>query len=243
MDIENRLRILGHAERMVVPDTARWQVIVRVEHRDQRVAFQRAAEARSSLLDRLRAIDEGCATSERINVLEEFETYTVVDANLQKAVLEELSKSSLPAGVIAQVGEFIGETRRRRRCFSATSSIGIHIEVARASGIPDALVGEHIASVSGPRFEIQEREGILDELRVEAVTNARTRASALATSAERRLGRSLILSDQDESLSALASGREGGDDYVPHRRQAVSDAMRCTRKPPTSEVRPVSPWR
>jgi uncharacterized protein YggE len=45
MDVENRLRISGHAESKVVPDRARCTVTVRAENDRQEIARPRTANA------------------------------------------------------------------------------------------------------------------------------------------------------------------------------------------------------
>jgi uncharacterized protein YggE len=203
MDIENRLRISGHAATKVVPDRARWTVTVRVEEQDRDAAFRRCATARRGLVAKLNAIERGCVTAGRIAIAEELETYYVVTAELRQEVVDQLKKAHLPKGITAQIGERIGEQQRRRRCFAATATLGVDVAVAKAGAVPQLLVAEDVAWSSGPVFEISKREEIGDELRAKAVDNARSRAGRLADAAGRRLGRALVISDLDESLASL----------------------------------------
>jgi uncharacterized protein YggE len=203
MDIENRLRISGHAESKVVPDRAQWTVTVRVEDADRDAAFRRCSTARRGLVSKLNAIERGCVTAGRIAVAEEFERYFVITDELRQEVVDQLKKAHLPKGITAQIGERVGEELRRRRCFAATATLGVDVAVAKAGAVPALLVADDVSSSSGPVFEISKREEIGDELRAKAVENARTRASRLADAAGRRLGRTLVMSDLDESLASL----------------------------------------
>ena len=204
MDVENRLRISGHAETKVIPDRACWTVTVRAEDGDRDAAFRRCAAAREALVERLEAIEKGGVSAGRIAVAEEIEHYFVVSRELRTEVADQLKKTRLPEGVIAQIGESIGEQRRRRRCCSATATLGIDVAVAVSGAVPHLLVAEDVASSSGPRFRISGGEQIADELRARAVENARSRAAGLAAAAGRKLGRALVISDRDEALADLA---------------------------------------
>ena len=51
----------------------------------------------------------------RIAVAEEIEYYWVVNNELREEVAQQLERTRLPKGVVAQIGESIGERRRRRR--------------------------------------------------------------------------------------------------------------------------------
>jgi uncharacterized protein YggE len=203
MDIENRLRISGHAETKVIPDRARWTATVRVEEADRDVAFRRCATARRGLVTKLNAVERGCVSAGRIAVAEEIEFVYVVTEEVRQEAVDLLKKAHLPKGITAQIGERIGEQQRRRRCFAATATLGVDVAVAKAGAIPQLLVADDVASSNGPWFTISKAEEIADELRVKAVENARTRAAKLAEAAGRRLGRALVMSDLDESLAAL----------------------------------------
>jgi uncharacterized protein YggE len=212
MDVENRLRISGHAETKVIPDRACWTVTVRVEDDDRDAAFRRCASAREGLVERLQAIEKDCVSAGRIAVAEEIEYYWVVSHELREEVAAQLEKTRLPKGVIAQIGESIGEQRRRRRCFSATATLGVEVAVDLSGGIPQLLVAQDVASSNGPWFRISSDDEISDDLRAKAVENARARAAALADAAGRKLGRALVISDRDESLAELTGS---GTDAVP----------------------------
>ena len=232
MDVENRLRISGHAETKVIPDRACWTVTVRVEDGDRDTAFRRCASARATLLERLQAIERDCVSAGRIAVVEEIEYYYVVSSDLHAEVTEQLKKTGIPSGVIAQIAESIGEQRRRRRCFAATATLGIDVAVADSGAVPHVLVAEDVASSSGPWFRISRREQIGDDLRAKAVENARARAAGLAGAAGRKLGRALVVSDLDESLADLtgsARGQPPGIEPRPMALRAMSKATAQTR--------------
>ncbi|MGD1052315.1 MAG: SIMPL domain-containing protein [Candidatus Dormibacteria bacterium] len=203
MDVENRLRISGHAETKVVPDRACWTVTVRTEDDDRDAAFRRCASAREGLVQRLEAVEMGCVSAGRIAVAEEIEHYWVVSNELREEVARQLERTRLPKGVVAQIGESIGERRRRRRCFAATATLGVDVAVDASGAVPKLLVAKDVASSQGPWFKISRDEEISDDLRARAVENARARAAALAEAAGRKLGRALVVSDRDESLAAL----------------------------------------
>jgi uncharacterized protein YggE len=225
MDVENRLRISGHAETRVVPDRACWTVTVRVEDGDRDAAFRRCATAREALVERVEAIEKGGVSAGRIAVAEEIEHYFVVSRELRTEVADQLKKTRLPEGVIAQIGESIGEQRRRRRCFSATATLEIDVAVAVSGAIPHLLVAEDVTSSSGPRFRISGHEQIADELRARAVENARSRAAGLAAAAGRKLGRALVVSDRDETLADLTGTGRG----EPPPRAEAGGAVRAMR--------------
>ena len=227
MDVENRLRISGHAETKVIPDRACWTVTVRAEDQDRDAAFRRCASAREGLVERLQAIEKGCVSAGRIAVAEEIEYYWVVSNELREEVARELEGTRLPKGVVAQIGETIGEQRRRRRCFAATATLGVDVTVDASGRVPQLLVAEDVASSNGPWFRISRDEEISDDLRARAVENARSRAAALAESAGRRLGRAVVISDRDESLAELTgSGAGAVPATVQGARLMASRAMR-----------------
>jgi uncharacterized protein YggE len=209
MDVENRLRISGHAETKVIPDRACWTVTIRVEDDDRDAAFRRCATAREGLVQRLQAIEKDCVSAGRIAVAEEIEHYWVVSSELREEVARQLEGTRLPKGVVAQIGESIGERRRRRRCFAATATLGVDVAVDASGEVPQLLVAKDVASSNGPWFKISRDEEISDELRAKAVENARARAAALADAAGRKLGRALVISDRDESLAALTGSGTG----------------------------------
>jgi len=209
MDVENRLRISGHAESKVLPDRACWTVTVRVEDDDRDAAFRRCATAREGLVQRLEAVEKDCVSAGRIAVVEEIEYYWVVSSELRAEVVGQLEKTRLPKGVVAQIGDSIGERRRRRRCFAATATLGVEVAVEASGAVPQLLVARDVASSNGPWFKVSRNEEISDDLRARAVENARTRAAALASAAGRKLGRALVVSDRDESLAALTGSGHG----------------------------------
>jgi hypothetical protein len=179
-------------------------VTIRVEDDYRDNAFRRCAETREALVARLEAIESGSVTAGRIAVGEEIEHYYVLSHELRKAMLDELRRTALPEGVVAQIGETIGEPRRRRRCFSAAASLHIDVSVGASGAVPHLLVADDVARSDGPFFAISESEKLADELRAKAVENARERASLLADAAGRRLGRALVVSDLNESLADLS---------------------------------------
>jgi uncharacterized protein YggE len=209
MDVENRLRISGHAETKVIPDRACWTVTVRVEDDDRDAAFRRCASAREGLVERLQAIEKDCVSAGRIAVAEEIEYYWVVNNELREEVAQQLERTRLPKGVVAQIGESIGERRRRRRCFAATATLGVDVAVDASGAVPQLLVARDVAWSNGPWFKISRDEEISDDLRAKAVENARARAAALAEAAGRKLGRALVISDRDESLAELTGSGAG----------------------------------
>jgi uncharacterized protein YggE len=209
MDVENRLRISGHAETKVIPDRACWTVTVRVEDDDRDAAFRRCASAREGLVERLQAIEKDCVSAGRIAVAEEIEYYWVVNNELREEVAQQLERTRLPKGVVAQIGESIGERRRRRRCFAATATLGVDVAGDASGAVPQLLVARDVAWSNGPWFKISRDEEISDDLRAKAVENARARAAALAEAAGRKLGRALVISDRDESLAELTGSGAG----------------------------------
>ena len=227
MDVENRLRISGHAETKVIPDRACWTVTVRVEDGDRDAAFRRCASTREGLVERLQAIEKGCVSAGRIAVAEEIEYYWVVSSELREEVARQLEGTRLPKGVVAQIGESIGEQRRRRRCFAATATLGVDVALGASGRVPQLLVAKDVASSNGPWFRISRDEEISDDLRARAVENARTRAAALAEFAGRKLGRAVVISDRDESLAELTgSGAGAVPATVQGARLMASRAMR-----------------
>jgi uncharacterized protein YggE len=209
MNVENRLRISGHAETKVIPDRACWTVTVRVEDDDRDVAFRRCAAARKGLVERLQAIEKESVSAGRIAVAEEIEYYWVVSSELREEVARQLEGTRLPKGVVAQICESIGEARRRRLCFAATAALGVEVAVDVSGAVPQLLVAKDVASSHGPWFKVSRDEEISDDLRAKAVENARARAAALAEAAGRKLGRALVISNRDESLAELTGSGAG----------------------------------
>jgi uncharacterized protein YggE len=242
MDVENRLRIAGHAEAKVLPDRACWTVTVRVEDDDRDAAFRLCATAREGLVERLQAVERDCVSAGRIAVAEEIEYYWVVSNELREEVAGQLQRTRLPKGVIAQIGESIGERRRRRRCFAATATLGVDVAVEASGAVPQLLVAHNVASSNGPWFKISHDEEIRDGLRSRAVENARVRAATIADAAGRKLGRALVISDRDESLAALT----GSDTRVaqppgdgPRFAAARALSAAAPRGPQTEEEAPI----
>jgi uncharacterized protein YggE len=236
MDVENRLRISGHAETKVIPDRACWTVTVRVEDDDREAAFHRCATAREGLVQRLQAVEKDCVSAGRIAVAEEIEYYWVVSNEVREEVARQLERTTLPKGVVAQIGESIGERRRRRRCFAATAALGVDVAVDVSGAVPQLLVAQYVASSNGPWFKISRDEEISDDLRARAVENARARAAALADAAGRKLGRAVVISDRDESLAALTGTGAGAAPAVD--RGPVVYAARSMKAPAPMGVPP-----
>jgi uncharacterized protein YggE len=236
MDVENRLRISGHAETKVIPDRACWTVTVRVEDDDREAAFRRCATAREGLVQRLQAVEKDCVSAGRIAVAEEIEYYWVVSNEVREEVARQLERTTLPKGVVAQIGESIGERRRRRRCFAATAALGVDVAVDVSGAVPQLLVAQYVASSNGPWFKISRDEEISDDLRARAVENARARAAALADAAGRKLGRAVVISDRDESLAALTGTGAGAAPAVD--RGPVVYAARSMKAPAPMGVPP-----
>ena len=235
MDVENRLRISGHAETKVIPDRACWTVTVRVED-DDREAFRRCATAREGLVQRLQAVEKDCVSAGRIAVAEEIEYYWVVSNEVREEVARQLERTTLPKGVVAQIGESIGERRRRRRCFAATAALGVDVAVDVSGAVPQLLVAQYVASSNGPWFRISRDEEISEDLRARAVENAHARAAALADAAGRKLGRAVVISDRDESLAALTGTGAGAAPAVD--RGPVVYAARSMKAPAPMGVPP-----
>ena len=236
MDVENRLRISGHAETKVIPDRACWTVTVRVEDDDREAAFHRCATAREGLVQRLQAVEKDCVSAGRIAVAEEIDYYWVVSNEVREEVARQLERTTLPKGVVAQIGESIGERRRRRRCFAATAALGVDVAVDVSGAVPQLLVAQYVASSNGPWFKISRDEEISDDLRARAVENARARAAALADAAGRKLGRAVVISDRDESLAALTGTGAGAAPAVD--RGPVVYAARSMKAPAPMGVPP-----
>ena len=236
MDVENRLRISGHAETKVVPDRACWTVTVRVEDDDREAAFRRCATAREGLVQRLQAVEKDCVSAGRIAVAEEIEYYWVVSNEVREEVARQLEGTTLPKGVVAQIGESIGEQWRRRRCFAATAAVGVDVAVDASGAVPQLLVANDVASSNGPWFRISRDEEISEDLRARAVENAHARAAALADAAGRKLGRAVVISDRDESLAALTGTGAGAAPAVD--RGPVVYAARSMKAPAPRGVPP-----
>jgi hypothetical protein len=170
----------------------------------------------------------------RIAVAEEIEYYWVVSSELREEVARQLERTQLPKGVVAQIGESIGERRRRRRCFAATATLGVDVVVDASGAVPRLLVAKDVASSSGPWFKISRDEEISDGLRAKAVENARARAAALADAAGRKLGRAVVISDRDESLAALTGSGTGAS-------PAAGDGPRCAAARAMKKPAPMEP--
>jgi uncharacterized protein len=65
--------------------------------------------------------------------------------------------------------------------------------------VTDMAVGSGATSVSGIRFELKDRKGVEQKALTEAVTQARARADAIASAANRAIDRIIRIDDQPQN--------------------------------------------
>ncbi|HVD94224.1 MAG TPA: SIMPL domain-containing protein [Vicinamibacterales bacterium] len=133
------------------------------------------------------------------------------NAEAMTAVQQRLTAARVPKDAIRTLGydleqEFdFTQGRRVPREFVARNAIEVRVdEIARVGELLDVVVQGGATSVSGVRFDIQDREKIeRDALRL-AVVDARSRAEAAAAGAGRTVDRILKIEDaRDAGISPM----------------------------------------
>jgi len=133
------------------------------------------------------------------------------NADAMTAVQQRLTLARVPKDAVRTLGydleqEFdFTQGRRVPREFVARNAIEVRVdEIARVGELLDVVVQGGATSVSGVRFDIQDREKIeRDALRL-AVVDARSRAEAAAAGAGRTVDRILKIEDaRDAGISPM----------------------------------------
>jgi len=133
------------------------------------------------------------------------------NAEAMTAVQQRLTAARVPKDAVRTLGydleqEFdFTQGRRVPREFVARNAIEVRVdEIARVGELLDVVVQGGATSVSGVRFDIQDREKIeRDALRL-AVVDARSRAEAAAAGAGRTVDRILKIEDaRDAGISPM----------------------------------------
>ncbi len=87
------------------------------------------------------------------------------------------------------------------REYLARNTIEVRVEpVDRVGEITDMAVGSGATSVSGIRFELKDRKGVEAKALQEAVTQARSRADAMAQASNRTIDRIIRIEDQPQEV-------------------------------------------
>jgi len=129
-----------------------------------------------------------------------------LNAEAMTTVQQRLTQARLPQDAIRTTGydlqqefDFV-QGRRVPREFVARNGIEVRLDdIARTGEILDAVVQSGATSVSGIRFDLQDRENAEREALRLAVADARARADAAASGAGRAIDRVLRIEDSRES--------------------------------------------
>lgn len=130
------------------------------------------------------------------------------NADAMAAVLKRLVDGRVPKEAIRTIGydlqqelDFV-QGKRVARDFVARNAIEVRIDdVARVGEIVDAVVQAGATSVSGIRFDLQDRAAVEREALRLAVADARARADAAAGGAGRTIDRVIRIDDTREGRS------------------------------------------
>lgn len=254
MSVDNKIRVVGRARRELVADRARWLVMLREDDEaDAAAAFGRLAERREKLVDRLSSLGQDAEVETGgIEVREHGDYERVLPDEKQLSRIVELLESIADRGgqstrLTAALDQL---THRRfvRRSFRAEANLEVELHPRDAAPLPELLVEHGVVHSRGPYFELEDRDDIIRELRVEAVRDARAQAEKLAAAADRKLGPALTISDQVEGFGLFAD--QGGGDpgavaqaaagSLRGRRQQLgaSDEANAEKAPILVEVKP-----
>lgn len=208
-----RLKVTGRAERRVVPDEARWTVVLRREDAASGPAFEHLREERSRLIsafEGLSAEAEISAEAIAVNSIGVHEPVLPSDEKQLELVelLRRFDDDPHLEGRVKVVLDKLIDRRWVPRGFRAEAGLAIKLPLDAAEHVPAMLVEAGAVHVSGPRFEISDRREIEAELLNEAIAEARRRAGAMAEAAAATLGPPVLISDERESFheSAVAAG-------------------------------------
>jgi uncharacterized protein YggE len=130
-----------------------------------------------------------------------------LNAEAMTAVQQRLAQARLPKDAIRTTGydlqqefDFV-QGRRVPREFVARNGIEVRLDdVARTGEIVDAVVQSGATTVSGIRFDLQDRDGAEREALRLAVADARARAEAAASGAGRTIDRVLKIEDSRDGV-------------------------------------------
>jgi uncharacterized protein YggE len=158
-----------------------------------------------------------------------------LNAEAMTGVQQRLSQARVPKEAIRTSGydleqEFdVVQGRRVPREFVARNAIEVRVdEVTRTGEIVDAVVQSGATSVSGIRFDLQDRAAAEREALRLAVADARSRADAAAAGAMRTVDRVLRIEDSRDGV--IAPPR-------PMMTMAKADAFQTPVEPGVIEVR------
>jgi len=133
-----------------------------------------------------------------------------LNAEAMTAVQQRLTAARVPKDAIRTLGydleqEFdFTQGKRVPREFLARNSIELRVdEIGRVGELLDVVVQGGATSVSGVRFDIQDREKVEKEALRLAVVDARARAEAAASGAGRSLDRIIKIEDSREPGNGL----------------------------------------
>jgi uncharacterized protein len=130
-----------------------------------------------------------------------------LNAEAMSGVQQRLSAARVPADAVRTAGydlqqefDFV-QGRRVPREYVARNAVEVRVdEVARAGEIMDLVVQAGATSLTGIRFDLQDRAGAEREALRLAVADARARADAAAAGAGRSVDRVIRVDDSRESV-------------------------------------------
>lgn len=122
------------------------------------------------------------------------------NAQSSRAVLEKLRGAGLPETALRTLAYQLQEEfdydkgKRRSRGYLARNQIEVRVEdVEKVGEIIDLATGAGATSVSGLRFDVQDREALEREALKQAVADGRARAEAAAAGADSNIGGLLVI--------------------------------------------------
>lgn len=170
----SRIAVTGEASRGVVPDLAHADVGVVTEGASATEALDRNSAAMARVLETLRA--RGVAAE---------------DIRTRNFSITRQYRSATTSGPPVPVG------------YAVSNQVSVTVrDAAKLGAHLDALVGDGANQVNAVRFSLADPAPVMDELRREAIADARRRASIYAQSAGLALGAVLSVQESGAQLPA-----------------------------------------
>ena len=124
----------------------------------------------------------------------------------------------------------VWDDKRRKEAFG---SLAVEVAAARAGTAIAAAMDAGADRIDGPRFSVEGRDAIYDELLADAVGAARVKAERLAAAAGRSLGRAVTIREGEDDDVGIAYGASAVTrSFSP---QAAPAAVPAT-EPPEQEI-------
>ena len=166
----HRVVVHGSAQRSVAPDVATLDLRIVEVDEDQRTAFARCRARVGTIVPQLQALLEG---DDRVTT-----------GNLS---------------VQPHYDEF-DEREPRERLFAASCPIVVECRPDVAAQAISEAIAAGVERLSGPRFAVQDRSPVIEELLGEAIDMARRKAERVAQAASRPLGAVVAVEEAPHAL-------------------------------------------